>query len=101
MTIRSIGVRPRHSWDDIHDDPIHELIHALAAATAYVRYGTAHWFFESASLDRYPFTRPPGWGYSLPVVYALWAFVVVSLYPACRWFSELKARNRTTWLSYL
>lgn len=77
------------------------LIHALAAATAYVRYGTAHWFFESPSLDQYPFTRPPEWGYSLPVVYALWAFVVISLYPLCRWFGEVRARSRARWLSYL
>jgi hypothetical protein len=24
---------------------------------------------------------PPGWGYSLPVVYLAWAFVVVAMYP--------------------
>jgi uncharacterized membrane protein len=77
------------------------LIHALAAATAYIRYGTAHWFFESPSLDRYPFTRPPAWGYSLPVVYAIWAFVVVALYRPCKWFGEVRARSRAKWLSYL
>jgi uncharacterized membrane protein len=77
------------------------LIHALAAAAAYVRYGSARWFFDSPSLDRYPFTRPPGWGYSLPVVYALWALVVISLYPLCRWFGEVRARSQARWLSYL
>jgi hypothetical protein len=57
--------------------------------------------FESPTLAQYPFTRPPGWGYSLPVVYVLWIAVVLVLYPACRWFSELKRRNPSPWLSYL
>jgi uncharacterized membrane protein len=77
------------------------LIHLLAVLTAYVRYGTGHWLFESPSLDRYPFTRPPDWGYSLAVVYALWALVVVLLYKPCKWFSELRARSHSPWLSYL
>jgi uncharacterized membrane protein len=77
------------------------LIHALAVAFAYARYGSAHWFFESPSLDRYPFTRPPGWGYPLPVVYALWALVVIALYWPCDWFGKLRARARGPWLSYL
>ena len=49
------------------------LIHLLAVATCYVRYGSAHWMFESPALANYPFTAPPGWGYSLPVIYAVWA----------------------------
>jgi uncharacterized membrane protein len=77
------------------------LIHLLAVVIAYGRYGSAHWFFESPSLDRYPFTRPPGWGYSLPIVYGVWALVVMALYWPCRWFGELRARTRSLWLSYL
>jgi uncharacterized membrane protein len=77
------------------------LIHTLAIAFAYARYGSAHWFFESPSLERYPFTRPPEWGYSLPVVYALWALVVIALYWPCDWFGKLRARARGPWLSYL
>jgi uncharacterized membrane protein len=77
------------------------LIHLLAVATCYARYGTAHWMFESPDLGHYPFRAPPGWGYSLPVVYLVWAFVVVAMYPACRWFAALKARRTEAWLSYL
>ena len=77
------------------------VIHVLAIIVCYARYGTAHWMFESPSLDRYPFTQPPGWGYSLPVVYAVWLIVVVLLYPPCRWFSRIKLRRRDWWLSYL
>ncbi len=44
---------------------------------------------------------PDGWGYGLPVVYLVWAGVVLALYPACRWFAAVKARRRDPWLSYL
>jgi uncharacterized membrane protein len=42
-----------------------------------------------------------GEGYSLKVVYLVWALLVLSLYPICKWFSELKKRNKSWWLSYL
>ena len=45
------------------------------------------------------FPRDHGWG--LPVVYLVWAYVVVALYPVCRWFAGVKARRRDWWLSYL
>ena len=77
------------------------LIHLLAVVTCYVRYGSAHWMFESPDLAHYPFSAPPGWGYSLPVVYPIWAFVVVVMYPLCRWFAALKQRRSNWWLSYL
>jgi uncharacterized membrane protein len=77
------------------------LIHALAVITCWVRYGTAHWMFESPDLGSYPFTAPPGWGYSLPMIYLTWAFVVIACYPACRWYAGLKQRRSDAWLSYL
>jgi uncharacterized membrane protein len=77
------------------------LIHLLAVATCCVRYGSAHWMFESPDLAHYPFSAPPGWGYSLPVVYLVWALVVIAMYPLCRWFAALKARRTDAWLSYL
>lgn len=77
------------------------LIHLLAVVTCYVRYGSAHRMFESPDLAHYPFSPPPGWGYSLPVVYLAWAFVVVAMYPLCRWFAALRQRRSDPWLSYL
>ena len=77
------------------------LIHLLAVAAAYARYHDAHWMFESPDLAHYPFTPPPGWGYGLPVVYAIWFGVVLALYPVCRWFAGVKQRRRDAWLSYL
>ena len=77
------------------------LIHLLAVVICYARYGTAHWMFESPDLGHYPFSAPPGWGYSLPIVYLIWALVVVIMYPLCRWYAALKQRRSDTWLSYL
>jgi uncharacterized membrane protein len=49
----------------------------------------------------FPPFYPKGYGVSLPVVYAVWTFVVVSLYPFCRWVASAKARSRAWWLSYV
>ena len=56
---------------------------------------------ESPDLAHYPFAAPPGWGYSLPIVYLVWAFVVCAMYPICQWYSAFKARRTDWWLSYL
>jgi uncharacterized membrane protein len=77
------------------------LIHLIAVVVCYARYGTAHWMFESPDLGHYPFSPPPGWGFSLPIVYTVWAIVVVTMYPLCRWFAGLKQRRSDPWLSYL
>ena len=77
------------------------LIHLMAVVVCLARYGTAHWMFESPSLARYPFTRPPDWGYGLPAVYVIWVVVVISLYPLCRWFASVKQQSGSRWLSYL
>jgi len=45
---------------------------------------------------------PPDFGYSLPVVYLVWATVILAAYPLCRWYADLKQRRRDLWwLSYL
>ena len=77
------------------------LIHLIAVIVCYARYGQAHWMFESPSIEYFPFTRPPGWGYSLPVVYLILAFVVAALYPLCKWYAGLRQRSSNPWLSYL
>jgi uncharacterized membrane protein len=76
------------------------LIHLLAVIVCYARYGQAHWMFESNTLQQFPITPPPGWGYSLPIIYLIWVFVVLTLYPLCQWFAALKQRRSDNWLSY-
>lgn len=77
------------------------VLHALAALVCALRYGSAHWMFDSPDVAHYPYSPPPGWGFGLPVVYLAWAAVVIAVYPLCRWFAGVKARNRSPWLSYL
>jgi len=76
-------------------------IHIIAVVVCYARYGQAHWMFESNNVQQFPITPPPGWGYSLPVVYLIWAFVVMALYPLCKWYAALKQRSSNPWLTYL
>ena len=76
------------------------IIHGIATALCYARYGRAHWMFESPTLAQFPITKPPGWGYSLPIIYLVWVLVVLALYPLCSWFSSLKQRRSDAWLSY-
>jgi uncharacterized membrane protein len=76
-------------------------IHLLAVVICYARYGHIHWMFESPDIANFPVTQPPGWGLTLPFVYLIWAFVVTTLYPLCRWYAGLKQRSNNPWLSYL
>jgi uncharacterized membrane protein len=77
------------------------LIHLLAVVVCYLRYGQAHGMFESPTIGQFPITPPPGWGFSLPIIYLIWASVVTLLYPLCRWFAAVRQRRSDAWLSYL
>jgi hypothetical protein len=72
------------------------LIHALAVIYAAISIGESAWLFAGS-----PLRKPLNYGMSLPGIYAVWLFVVIALYPACRWFAELKQKRRDWWLSYL
>ena len=69
------------------------LIHLLAVIVCFAKYGTAHWMTESPDLGHYPFAAPPGWGFSLPVVYLVWLAVVCAMYPLSRWYASVKQRR--------
>ncbi len=44
----------------------------------------------------------PGEGFGLPIVYMVWLFVVVALYPLCKWYDKYKTSHKEKWwLSYL
>lgn len=77
------------------------MMHLAAVAICYVQFGSAHWLFESHTIGDFPAMRPPGWGFSLAVVYLIWILLVVTLYPACRWYAGVKRRSDNPWLSYL
>ena len=73
------------------------LIHLIALGFSLARYGEViPWLVRNP-----PTPLPEGYGYGLAVVYAVSASVVLLLYPACRWFADLKRRRRDAWLDYL
>ena len=77
------------------------LLHLVAIGFAWVRYGRIDFMFGVApALSPIPTSYPEGYGYSLWIVYLVWATIVVALYPLCRWFADVKARRRSTLLSY-
>lgn len=76
------------------------VIHALAVLVALIRYGRADWLFNNPFSGQST-TVPKDNGFGLLVVYLIWIGLVLALYPACRWFADLKRRRRDAWLSYL
>jgi uncharacterized membrane protein len=78
------------------------VIHAIAKALTWLTYGAAPFLFlppPTLGTPRNAF--PPDYGWDLWVVYAVWAAVVLAVYPVCLWFARLKARRPHWALSYL
>jgi uncharacterized membrane protein len=71
------------------------LIHLLALAAGVL---TGH---PASQFMNMPFAFPHTYGFNLATTYAIWAAVVLTLYPLCRWFAGVKARRTDAWLSYL
>lgn len=77
------------------------LIHLLATAASYIRFGDVANMFRSPDLAHFPFTQPPGWGAPIGVIYLIWIAVIVLMFPLCYWYARVKGRRRDWWLSYL
>ena len=76
------------------------LAHAMACALSAIRYGRViPWMF--ANHPYMPGRHPEGYGYGLGVVWLATAVVAILLYPACRAFAGVKAKNPSGWLSFL
>jgi uncharacterized membrane protein len=76
------------------------LIHALALVVSKIRLGTVSpWLFANHPMGNPE--APPGYVWSLPLLYLVWGIAVVLLYFACRWFAEFKATRSDWWLKYL
>jgi uncharacterized membrane protein len=71
------------------------LIHVMAVLLGIAQGFDARQFFTIF------FFFPKGYGVGLAAVYALWAVVVIVLYPFCRWVAAVKARRHDWWLSYV
>ena len=76
------------------------LIHGLALLVALVRSPQAlSWLFGNLPVD--PPEVPPGYRWSLGLLYLVFALAVTLLYFPCQWFAGLKARRSDPWLRYL
>ncbi|MEO8679621.1 MAG: heparan-alpha-glucosaminide N-acetyltransferase domain-containing protein [Vicinamibacterales bacterium] len=78
--------------------------HVAVAVLALIRYGApalAFIFHPVPSMGGPKDLYPAGFGYDLWVAYAVWAAIVVGLFPFCGWFAGVKARRRDWWLTYL
>lgn len=69
------------------------LLHLVAVALALPADGLAA--FARPFMGNAPLALP------LPAIYLAWIACVGMLYPACRWFAEVKRRSSAWWMSYL
>ena len=79
------------------------LAHIIYIAVNFFHYGRQAFLLLPPPTFGGPADQfPPGFGYSLPVVYLVWLAVILISYPLCRWYASLKERRRDIWwLSYL
>ena len=77
------------------------LIHFAAIIVSLLRTGSvAPWLFMNHPVMNPP--SPPGYVWSLGLLYLVWLIVVAVLYLPCRWFAALKQRRKDIgFLSYL
>jgi uncharacterized membrane protein len=76
------------------------LIHLAALGVSLIRTGAVNpWLFANHPLN--PGPAPAGYTWSLPLLYLVWAIVIIILFFPCRRYCALKARNKSPWLSYL
>lgn len=74
------------------------IIHILVVIVFYLQgYGSSDIVTPGV-----PFLfRPQTFGFNLWGVYAVWAFVVIVLYPLCKRYNTYKSTHKKWWLSYL
>jgi uncharacterized membrane protein len=76
------------------------VIHVAAMIVSLVREGSVNpWLFGNHPWA--PPELPPGYRWSLGLLYFVWALCVMALYFPSRWYSRLKASKRYPWLSYI
>jgi uncharacterized membrane protein len=71
------------------------LIHTITVILALFTYGTASFLFSNHCLiGGIGADFPKGYGYSVPILYVIWIFAVLSLYPFCKWYRSIKEKYR-------
>jgi uncharacterized membrane protein len=76
------------------------VIHGAALLVSLLREGRVNpWLFANHPMMNPP--APPGYTWSLPLLYLVFACVIAALYVPCHWFAGVKARQRGSLLSYI
>jgi uncharacterized membrane protein len=76
------------------------LIHALAVVVSLIRTGSVTpWLFGNHPLD--PPDQPPGYRWSLALLYLVWAVAIVLLYGPSKWYGRARAAKRFAWMRYI
>jgi uncharacterized membrane protein len=76
------------------------LIHALAVVVSLIRDGRiTPWLFGNHPWAPPPL--PPGYMWSLGLLYLVFGVAIVMLYFPCRWYAREKARRKESWLRYI
>ncbi len=81
----------------VHLFLIHLSALIAAAITGY------NWSFMILTTKVYRAPDLKDYGFNLPIVYLVWASLVLLLYPCCKWFDNYKRKNQLNrpWLTYL
>jgi hypothetical protein len=75
------------------------LIHFAACLVSVIRDGSVNpWLFANHPMMNPP--APPGYTWSLGLLYLVWAIVVAVLYVPCRWFARVRAESGVAILRY-
>jgi len=76
------------------------LIHALAIVVSLIREGAVNpWLFGNHPFDPPPV--PPGYRWSLGLLYLVFAAAIAILYLPCRWYAMRKGTAPAPWMKYL
>jgi hypothetical protein len=76
------------------------VIHVVACVVSLLREGRVNvWLFGNHPLAPPPV--PPGYAWSLGLLYVVFALCAIALYFPCRWFARVRATRRSRWLTYL
>jgi uncharacterized membrane protein len=76
------------------------LIHVAACIVSLIReHRVDAWLFANRPVAPPPV--PPGYTWSLSLLYLVFALCVIALYFPCRWFAGVKKRHKMGWISYL
>jgi uncharacterized membrane protein len=76
------------------------LIHTLALVVSIIRSGSiVPWLFGNHPWA--PPAQPPGYMWSLGLLYVVFVVAIVLLYFPCRWYAGVKARHKESWLRFI